>query len=437
MSANMGHRLFKLARMIFIAVVLPGSAGALAHDLPINTVMNAFFAVEPHEAHLIIRIPLDLLRSVSFPLRGGEYDLERAGPAMRATLDALKRDIAIREDGTRLIASAAEGRLSLPSDRSFEDYEQAVAHVLKPMEADVPISYEQGFFDARLSYPIQSPQSVFTLQTAIAADLPGIAKTVIRYLPPGEPARALIVPSGSGSVALNPTWYEAALSFVVMGIEHILSGTDHLLFLLCLVIPFRQLRGVLIVITAFTVAHSVTLIGSAFNMAPAGAWFPPFVETVIAASIVYMALENIVGADLHRRWLLAALFGLVHGFGFSFALRQTLQFAGSHLLTSLLAFNVGIEIGQILVLVVIVPALAILLRGRLSGRIGIILLSAIVAHTGWHWMTERADVLWQTPWPGLDGDALKTLARWAAGLLVAGAVARFLVERIERPAPSS
>src|SRR3974390_2899252 len=246
MSANMGHRLFKLARMIFIAVVLPGSAGALAHDLPINTVMNAFFAVEPHEAHLIIRIPLDLLRSVSFPLRGGEYDLERAGPAMRATLDALKRDIAIREDGTRLIASAAEGRLSLPSDRSFEDYEQAVAHVLKPMEADVPISYEQGFFDARLSYPIQSPQSVFTLQTAIAADLPGIAKTVIRYLPPGEPARALIVPSGSGSVALNPTWYEAALSFVVMGIEHILSGTDHLLFLLCLVIPFRQLRGVLI-----------------------------------------------------------------------------------------------------------------------------------------------------------------------------------------------
>ena len=172
-------------------------------------------------------------------------------------------------------------------------------------------------------------------------------------------------------------------------------------------------------------------------MAPAGAWFPPFVETVIAASIVYMALENIVGADLHRRWLLTALFGLVHGFGFSFALKQELQFAGSHLISSLLAFNVGIEIGQILVLVVIVPALAILLRGRLSGRIGIILLSAIVAHTGWHWMTERADVLWQTPWPGLDGDALKTLARWAAGLLVAGAVARFLVERIERPAPSS
>src|SRR5262249_35960188 len=240
-----------------------------------------------------------------------------------------------------------------------------------------------------------------------------------------------------GRVALNPTWYQAALSFVVMGVQHILSGADHLLFLLCLVIPFRQLRGVLIVITAFTVAHSITLIGSAFGMAPAGAWFPPFVETVIAASIVYMALENIVGADLQRRWLLTVLFGLVHGFGFSFALKQDLQFAGSHLMSSLLAFNVGIEIGQILVLAVMIPALAFLLRGRLSGRMGIIVLSAIVAHTGWHWMTERADVLWQTPWPRLDGDRRKVVGRWVAGLLLAGAVARILVERVQRPARSA
>jgi hypothetical protein len=278
---------------------------------------------------------------------------------------------------------------------------------------------------------------VFTFQSAIAADLQGTAKTVIRYLPLGEPGRAIIVTGRSGRVALNPTWYQAAQSFVVMGIEHILSGADHLLFLLCLVIPFRRLRDVLIVVTAFTVAHSVTLIGSAFNMAPAGAWFPPFVETFIAVSIVYMALENIVGADLRRRWLLTALFGLVHGFGFSFAMKQELQFAGSHLIASLLAFNVGIEIGQILVLVVMIPAFALLLRGRLTGRVGIVLLSAIVAHTAWHWMTERADVLWQTPWPPLDGEALKTLARWIGGILVAGVAARFLVERIQRPAPRS
>ena len=80
-----------------------------------------------------------------------------------------------------------------------------------------------------------------------------------------------------------------------------------------------------------------------------------------------MALENIVGAStVHRRWMITFGFGLVHGFGFSFALRQTLQFAGSHLLTSLLSFNVGVELGQLLVLVLLIPAAgaAVPLRGR-------------------------------------------------------------------------
>jgi hypothetical protein len=170
----------------------------------------------------------------------------------------------------------------------------------------------------------------------------------------------------------------------------------------------RRLRPLIAVITAFTVAHSVTLIASAYDMAPGALWFPPLVETLIAASIVYMALENIVSASggqrgwtgrgepptsasITRRWILAFGFGLVHGFGFSFALRQTLQFAGSHLVTSLLAFNAGVELGQLVVLAVLVPALAMLFRFVVAERVGTILLSALVAHTGWHWMVERAD----------------------------------------------
>ena len=95
-------------------------------------------------------------------------------------------------------------------------------------------------------------------------------------------------------------------------------------------------------------------------------------------SIVYMALENIVGARLERRWLIAFAFGLVHGFGFSFALRDQLQFAGSHLVTSLLSFNVGVELGQILVLAVSVPALALLFRRAVPERMGTIILSVLV-----------------------------------------------------------
>ena len=124
-------------------------------------------------------------------------------------------------------------------------------------------------------------------------------------------------------------------SFVALGFEHILDGIDHLLFIFCLVIPFRRLRPLVAIVTAFTVAHSITLIASAAGFAPDALWFPPLIEVLIALSIVYMALENIVGAKLERRWLIAFGFGLVHGFGFSFALRESLQFAGTHLATSL------------------------------------------------------------------------------------------------------
>ena len=123
----------------------------------------------------------------------------------------------------------------------------------------------------------------------------------------------------------------------MLGFDHILDGVDHLLFLLCLVVPFRSFWALVPIVTSFTVAHSITLIASALGLAPSALWFPPLIETLIALSIVLMAFENIIGAQLNRRWMIAFGFGLVHGFGFSFALSESLQFAGAHLLTSLLA----------------------------------------------------------------------------------------------------
>jgi len=128
------------------------------------------------------------------------------------------------------------------------------------------------------------------------------------------------------------------------------------------------------------------------------------------------------------------MFGLVHGFGFSYALGQSLQFAGSHLLLSLFSFNVGIEIGQLCVLAVMLPALA-LFRRLVPERMGVIILSAIVAHTGWHWMTERWQVLRAAEWPRLDAAGLVTLARWAAALLLAFGVARLLAKWVGRKFP--
>ena len=231
-----------------------------------------------------------------------------------------------------------------------------------------------------------------------------------------------------GVVHLDPRWHQAAWSFVKSGFWHILDGADHLLFLFCLVIPFRRFRTLIPVVTAFTAAHSITLIASAYDMAPGGLWFPPLIETLIAASIVYMALENIVVTAPRRRWIMTFGFGLVHGFGFSFALRDTLQFAGSHLLTSLLAFNVGVELGQIAVLVLMIPAIDLLFRQVMAERIGTIILSALAAHTAWHWMTDRYDQLSRFPvsLPVLDAAFFAAVMRWAM-LAVAAAGLIWLV----------
>jgi HupE / UreJ protein len=142
-----------------------------------------------------------------------------------------------------------------------------------------------------------------------------------------------------------------------------------------------------------------------------------------------MALENIVGARLGRRWVITFAFGLVHGFGFSFALRQTLQFAGSHLLTSLLSFNVGVELGQLLVLALLIPALDLLFRFVVAERVGTIILSALVAHTAWHWTIDRGDRLRQFrfPWPALGPAELAVLTKWALFLLLMAGAAWLVV----------
>jgi hypothetical protein len=126
---------------------------------------------------------------------------------------------------------------------------------------------------------------------------------------------------------------------------------------------------------------------------------------------------------LNRRWAIAFAFGLIHGFGFSFALRESLQFAGSHLLTSLLAFNVGVELGQLLVLAILVPALNLLFRYVVAEKVGAILLSALVAHTGWHWATERGSALLEFPWPALDTALLLTSVRMLIVMVAASALA--------------
>jgi len=139
---------------------------------------------------------------------------------------------------------------------------------------------------------------------------------------------------------------------------------------------------------------------------------------------------------VHTRWMIAFGFGLVHGFGFSFGLRETLQFAGAHLLTSLLSFNVGVELGQLLVLLIFVPLLDLLFRFVVEERMGTIILSAFVAHTGWHWMLDRGARLMQFrfPWPQLDAASAVTILRWLIAIVAVAACLWFLYDALGRRA---
>jgi len=421
-----------LARLLAVAwasAALIISAPLHAHEFALESVVNAFVEVTPGEMHLVVRVPLHLLATVKFPAIGRELDLPNLGPAGGRALNGIAHDITLTENGHVLSPVSLIGRPSLPSDRSFERFDRAVAHVAQTPDPGVGIYYDQGYFDAHLVYAIASEHSEFTIATRIAPELKDYVKLSLRYLTPDSEGRAMMITRSSGAMPLNPTWISAASGFVKLGIGHIVAGTDHLLFLLCLVIPLTRLRDVLVIVTGFTLAHSITLICATFDIVPQGAWFPPFVETMIAVSVLYMALENIVGVSLSRRLALTLLFGLVHGFGFAYGLQEQMQFAGTHRVVSLLAFNAGIEVGQILVLCAMLPMLFIVRRYVLTGRFGMIILSALVAHVAWHWMMDRADVLWKVGLPHLDASAITTLAAWATAVVFLAAAVGIVAKR--------
>jgi HupE / UreJ protein len=407
-----------LAVLALVCVVAPPAA---AHDIPADVKINAFFKPAGDRLELLVRLPLASLIDTDFPTRpDGSLDIARADEPIRGGIKVwLTDNIDVYENGMPLEKPRIVAELvSMPSDKSFGSFEAARAHVLgQPLSSDLDLFWSQIFLDVLLEYKIQSDHSEFAIDMRVDR-LGGSVNTALRFMPPGGAVRAFEFHGATGLVYLDPRWYQAVLRFVVEGFWHILDGTDHLLFLACLVIPVRRLRPLVVVVTAFTVAHSITLFASAFGYAPDALWFPPLIETLIAATIVFMALENIVGIKPERRWIYAFAFGLIHGFGFSFALREQLQFAGEHLVTSLLGFNLGVEIGQLCVLIVLVPALNLLFKYVVDERMGVIILSVLVAHTGWHWMIERGEELAKFPFPTLNAAFFASVMRGLMAVLI-------------------
>ena len=172
--------------------------------------------------------------------------------------------------------------------------------------------------------------------------------------------------------------------FIQLGTEHIFTGYDHIAFLVGLTLLGGSLGALIRVVSSFTVAHSITLILAALDVVV----LPTrFVEAAIALSICYIALENIFARQIKFRWVVAFLFGLVHGFGFSNILRE-MELPRQGLVTSLLSFNLGVEIGQVMIIVLLFPIILYLSRQRWHNT-AVALTSAVILALGGFWFVTR------------------------------------------------
>lgn len=432
------RRSWRDARSVTLACLLLVTAVPLrAHEIPERVAIRAFVQRDGGRLHLFVRVPLEAMRDVEFPLRAdGSLDLVKVRTLLPdAARLWIAQGLSITADGRALDAPRLlDARVALPNDRAFESLAAARASFARPALDSQIVQWKQVLLDVTLQYSLPREDAALVLRPDLAHL--GVNTTSVIHIVDADGGDRVLTYSGNpGDVALDPSWYETTLQFTAHGFRHILGGVDHLLFLFCLVLPVRRWRSLLQIVTAFTVAHSLTLAAAALGQAPDALWFPPLVELLIALSIVWLAIENVLltGDRLASRWPVAFLFGLVHGFGFSFALGETLQFAGSNLVGALLAFNIGVEGGQLVVLAALLPLLWCVRRYADVGRDRAVIIvgSALVAHSAWHWSVERGAVLAtyraSLVWPAQNAAFALFLVRMA--LLVAVAMAAALALR--------
>jgi hydrogenase/urease accessory protein HupE len=223
---------------------------------------------------------------------------------------------------------------------------------------------------------------------------PGSTDALLRVAPLGRPVQTerLIPGNSSYTVSTVPDGWQVARTYFVIGVEHILAGFDHLLFVIALVLLLQRGRAVVAAATAFTLAHSITLAGTTLGLF--GLPQAP-VEASIALSIVFLAVEIVKAKPGEPRlservpWVVAFLFGLLHGFGFAGALRE-IGLPETDVPVALLTFNLGVEAGQLMIIAATMAVLAALARFAPKARRPAIIASTyLIGAVASFWFIER------------------------------------------------
>lgn len=287
--------------------------------------------------------------------------------------------------------SSSELQASTAAIRSYlQQHTDVLAdNVHLPLQLEeLGVWYDQDQFpylEARVRYQGKDRISSLRLKVSLLKDLYPDHKTLGEFT--SATSREQFVFQRGNTWETNPATEGGAsmmLGFILLGIEHIVTGYDHLLFLLGLLLAGRGLRDLVTIVTAFTLGHSVTLGLAVFQAINPGA---QLVESAIALSIVYVGAENVFARKVRLRWLIALLFGLVHGFGFAAILRDLVS-SGETIGWSLFSFNLGVELGQVAIVAVTLP-LILMLRKSAHHKLIVRLLSLTIVAFGLYWFIER------------------------------------------------
>lgn len=419
-----------------LLLVLPASAGP--HDIQADVTVRAHVKAGGETFRLLVRVPLSATRDVRFPLRGdGSLDLERLGPELRHAARLWIAGYVDVHEGDRELGSGriVAARVSLPSDRSFRaGWEEALAHVTGPgLPAGTDLLPEQASLDVLLEYPIRFAGSRFSVEPELA-HLGMTTETHLRWHGPDGASRRFHWAGNPGRVWMNPGWWRTVARFLGQGASRLIGGIEQILILLCLTLPFTAVRRAAPLATSFVVGVVLALAASGAGPAPGALWYPPLVSALVAATILYVAVGNVLGPRLRYRWPAALVVGLVHGAALHLALREQLQFAGAHGGWAVAAFSAGAAAAAVLVLTGAARIFEWLVRRGLPERIGVVLVSALAGHEAWHWLTDRAALLGEYSFelPAADLRLAADLAGGTMALLILLGVALALRELFGR-----
>ena len=428
--------------VLALLVALALQAVVVAHDIPDEIVVQSYVRPQQNQLQVLVRIPLLAVAEANLPKDGTGYlAMPYIDAALREAANQISNGIVFLEGDERLTRyDMANARISLPSDRSFDTYDGAVARVRGAKLPDTTqVYYNQGFLDLELYFPIPSEQSAFSMRVLFGRGMANRTATYINFIRPDGGVRAFRIHDDTPLVRLDPKAHQAAWVFLKAGFYRFLDGLDHLLFVIILALPFRRVRDLVKPFAAFAIAHSMTLGLAAFGMASGwirgscrrSARSSRFRSCTCRSKTASMRFASSRRKPFERhapehRWIVALVFGLVHGLGFAIALQDTLQFAGSHPIAALVAYNVGLELGTLIILAIVVPAANLLFAHAAAERAGIVVSSVLIGHAGWHWMTERMAIARLSSWPLFDLNLMLTVVRWLLALAVIGGAAWFV-----------